>query len=144
MLRNKVRERIVRFVDPAKMAGCPRLTPVDKFAVAEFNKNDHGHVRGIVSALAHCQSLAEYEMICRNLSQRPAQFGCTDGMTFEQAIRTLKPRWCQMPSELNMFAQSLASGDMVELEKAYDKNLNASLKSSQCSSPQSESSEHNS
>lgn len=127
-------EVTVKRADLGKLSKSPRITPVDQFASKEFNLNQFGHLRSAVSALAHCQSMAEYEMIARNLSQRPAQFGCTEGMKFSDAIRVLKPRWCQMPSELNMFADALASDDYTRLQAEYDKNLEASLKRSEKSS----------
>lgn len=129
MIHKVCRSKKVLLAPLSKLSKSPRIIAIDNFASQEFNLNQFGHLRSAVSALAHCQSMAEYEMIARNLSQRPAQFGCKEGVSFADAIRTLKPRWCQMPSELSMFADGLASDDFTRLQAEYDKNLANSFKS---------------
>lgn len=93
--------------------------PIDQMPVKDFNLNDFGRPRNVVSQLAHCASLEEYNAIARNLQKNPAQYGLPDKYSVKDVFATLKPRSCQMPTELEDFALALQPYDQQRLNEAY-------------------------
>lgn len=92
---------------------------VDQFASQPFNKGSFGWPRNSVSAMAHAATYSEFLMIAQSLSKNPAKYNIPDGTSLKDAIAMTRPRMCQSPAELDLFAQQLADRDMAKMNEAY-------------------------
>lgn len=110
------------------------LIMVDQIGSMEFSKKNNGFQRGAVSALSQIQTEQQALSVLRVLQQRPAQYNLTGDVSAKDAFNMVRPRFCQMPSELEQFAEHLAKGDMVKLDAAYEKALQGQVKTSSASS----------
>lgn len=99
----------------------PYVQIMDDYDSQEFNVNDAGFIRNDISQLARAQSQSEYEAMLRKLREMPVTSGIPDDMPIEDAIAMIRPRHMQTPSELELFATSLANVDMKRLNSAYAK-----------------------
>ena len=94
---------------------------VDQTPCKEFMLSDTGWPRNNISQLAHASTMAEYEAIVRNMQLQQPQFNLKDDFDKDAAFAMIKPRWCQMPNELNDFAKVLADHDMDYVLKEQDR-----------------------
>ena len=104
------------------------LIMVDQICSMEFSKKNNGFQRGAVSALAQIQTEQQAISVLRVLQQRPAQYNLTGDVSAKDAFNMVRPRFCQMPTELDQFAEHLAKGDMAKLDAAYEKALQGIVK----------------
>lgn len=95
-----------------------RICAIDSFDQQGFNINEAGWVRNDISQLARAQSLSEYEAILRKLATRPDQ--PDDGLTDDQRLQLIKPRYCQSYNEVVAFADKLTERSYAALHDAYD------------------------
>lgn len=97
------------------------LILVDQIAAKEFSLNNFGWPRNTMSNLANMQSaqqaIATYQMMQKNAPI----YNLKEGFNVEDAFNQIRPRQCQMPTELMQFAEHIAKGDMKKLNDAYDK-----------------------
>lgn len=114
------------------------LIMVDQIGSMEFSKKNNGFQRGAVSALSQIQTEQQAISVLRVLQQRPAQFNLTEKVSAKDAFNMVRPRLCQMPSELEQFAEHLAKGDIAKLDAAYEKALSSKIQSPSSVSPSSE------
>lgn len=74
----------------------------------DFVINKYGHIRSDFAVLAESNNTLE---MARALEQMKASYEASssqfDGMTFEQMVATVRPRWCQLPNEVDRFEQYL-------------------------------------
>ena len=80
----------------------------EKFDENSFVVNKFGHIRSDFAVLMESNSSAEMAKV---LSRMQADFVSSssryDGMSFEEIVTSYKPRWCQMPGEVDRFEQYL-------------------------------------
>ena len=100
-----------------------RVCKVDQFATQPFNIGDFGYPRNSIASMAHAQTYEEYKAIASMLQQTPKEFNVPKGTKFEDAIKLVRPRMCQSPAELEIFANQLAQLDMDKANDAYLKAL---------------------
>ena len=81
------------------------LVPIDSFDSQDFNLNDAGWVRNDISQLARAQSLQEYNLIMARLQVLKASNSLPEDMTVEQAFKTIRPRFCQSPNEIEQWIE---------------------------------------
>ena len=78
------------------------------FVGEDFVVNKYGHIRSDFAVLVDTNTTAE---LAKALSQMQAAYqensSQFDGMTFEQMVATVRPRWCQLPGEVDRFEQYL-------------------------------------
>lgn len=118
---NKIGRTRQSSIDPQKILH--RLCQIDQFATQSFNLSDFGFPRNSIAAMAHAQSYEEYKAIASMLQQSPKEFNVPKGTKFEDAIRLVRPRSCQSPAELEIFAREIANLDMEKANDAYLKAL---------------------
>lgn len=118
---NKIGRTRQSSIDPQKILH--RLCQIDQFATQSFNLSDFGYPRNSIAAMAHAQSYEEYKAIASMLQTSPREFNIPKGTKFEDAIRLVRPRSCQSPAELEIFANNLADLDMEKANDAYLKAL---------------------
>ena len=74
----------------------------------DFVINKFGHIRSDFAVLTETNSSAEMAKALMSMqsayNDNSSQF---DGMTFEQMVGVLRPRWCQLPGEVDRFEQYL-------------------------------------
>ena len=74
----------------------------------DFVINKYGHIRSDFAVLAESNNTLE---MARALEQMRAAYDASssqfEGMTFEQMVATVRPRWCQLPNEVDRFEQYL-------------------------------------
>lgn len=114
------------------------LIMVDQIGSMEFSKKNNGFQRGAVSVLAQIQTEQQAISVLRVLQQRPAQFNLTDKVSAKDAFNMVRPRMCQMPTELEQFAEHLAKGDMAKLDAAYEKAVFSKVNTPSSETPSSE------
>lgn len=70
--------------------------------------NQFGHVRNDFAVLMDTSNGLEFARALSNMQaayeSNSSQF---DGMTFEQMVSVVRPRWCQLPGEVDRFEQYL-------------------------------------
>lgn len=93
----------VNFVDLTPAVGA--LVPIDNFDSQDFNLNEAGWVRNDISQLARAQSLQEYNLIMSRLQILKDSNSLPEDMTVEQAFKTIKPRFCQSPNEIEQWIE---------------------------------------
>ena len=91
------------FKDTDVCAGA--LVPIDDFDSQEFNLNEAGWVRNDISQLSRAQSLQEYNLIMSRLQVLQQSNSLPENMTIEQAFKTIKPRFCQSPNEIEQWIE---------------------------------------
>ena len=73
-----------------------------------FVLNKYGHIRSDFAILVETSSQLEYAKALQNMQvayeESSSQF---DGMTFEEMVKCVRPRWCQLPGEVDRFEQYL-------------------------------------
>ena len=93
----------------------------------DFVINKFGHIRSDFAVLTDSCSNLEF---AKALSQMQAQYDQSssqfDGMTFEQMVSTVRPRWCQLPGEVDRFEQYLID-NALEFYKNLRKDEVSSL-----------------
>ena len=99
------------------------LIMVDQIGSMEFAKNNSGWQRGAVSMLSDIQTEQQAATVLRMLQQRPVQYNLNDKVSAKDAFNMVRPRSCQMPTELEQFAEHIAKGDMAKLDDAYAKAI---------------------
>lgn len=74
----------------------------------DFVLNKYGHVRSDFAVLTDTNDSVELAKALANMQQmyneNSSQF---DGLTFEQMVKAVRPRWCQLPGEVDRFEQYL-------------------------------------
>lgn len=112
---------------------------IDNYDSQEFNINDNGWIRNDISQLARAQSKAEFDAIMSRLNVVNQGKGFPADISLEDAIASIKPRWCQSPNEIEQFAAYTNPDVMAKLNEAYEKSIAVSEPS--VSEPSSSSSE---
>lgn len=100
-----------------------RVCKVDQFNAQPFNKGNFGWSRNSVSAMAHAVNYQEFLSIAQAIASNPRQFNLPDKCSFKDALAMCRPRMCQSPYELDLFAKQLAQNDMDNLNAQYLKNI---------------------
>lgn len=110
-----------------------QIAVVDQTINKEFNLNPFGYVRNTIGALAHCQTIEQYNAIVASLQKiepkfnlRPNKDGKIASYSKQElfdAYAMIRPRWCQMPNELDAFAAKLAQYDKNKINTAYEEYL---------------------
>lgn len=94
----------------------------------DFVLNKYGHIRSDFAILAESNTNLE---MARALEQMKASYEASssqfDGMTFEQMVATVRPRWCQLPNEIDRFEQYLID-NALEFYKNLRKDEISNLK----------------
>lgn len=111
--------------------------PVDQYDSQDFNLNDAGWVRNDISQLARAQSKAEFDMIMSRLTEVKSNGGLPDDISIDDAIKSIRPRWCQSPNELEMFAEWTNPDVMAKLDEAYQKSVKSPVDDSSASPSES-------
>ena len=96
--------------------------------------NKYGHVRNDFAILMDTSDGMEFARALANMQsayeQNSSQF---DGMTFEQMVSSVRPRWCQLPGEVDRFEQYLIDNALEfyknlrkdEISNLEDEGVNA-------------------
>lgn len=92
----------------------------------DFVINKYGHIRSDFAVLAESNNTLE---MARALEQMRASYEASssqfDGMTFEQMVATVRPRWCQLPNEVDRFEQYLIDNALDFYKKLRADELDA-------------------
>lgn len=96
-----------------------RVCAIDTFDQQDFNLNEAGWIRNDISQMARAQSLSEYEAIMRRLVTRPDE--PDDGLTDDQRLQMIKPRYCQSYNEVVAFAEKMTDRSFAALHASYEK-----------------------
>lgn len=86
---------------------CPVVRAIDAIE-GDYVINKYGHIRSDFAILTETNSQAEMAKALLSMqnsyNENSSQF---DGMTFEQMVAVMRPRWCQLPGEVDRFEQYL-------------------------------------
>ena len=94
-----------------------RAVAIDQFPAQDFNLNDAGWPRNVISELSHAQSKAEYDMILSRIQELRGNYNIPDDMDTDTAISLIKPRSYQSACDFEKFAEKAADYDMSLYEK---------------------------
>lgn len=95
------------------------LVPVDQFSGQDFFRNEAGWCRNTISALARCETLEQYKMLASRLVKIDPKCDNFQGLTIEERFKLIRPRGCQLPCEVNVYAETIASVDAERLRAVY-------------------------
>lgn len=110
-------------VDVKSMIGNNRLAVVDQFQVEEFNLNDAGWPRNTIACLARCQTVEQYRALAERLVKRDIVSDKNQKLTLKERFAAIRPRSCQTPADIELFAQQVAKIDMGRIDDAYHEAL---------------------
>lgn len=111
---------------------------IDQFDSQDFNLNESGWIRNSISELQRCTSKSQYDAIMAKLVEIKSDGGIPEGMSVQDAISQIKPRWAQSPNEIEQFI-AMTNGDvMTKLNEAYEKSVKKSVVDSRSEAPVSE------
>lgn len=100
-----------------------RVCKVDQINAKDFSQNDFGWPSNSISAMSRASSYQEFLMLAQSITKSPKQYNLPDGCSVKDAIALCRPRSCQSPAELELFANQLANMDMAKIDEAYLKAL---------------------
>lgn len=101
---------------------------IDQFDSMDFNLNPAGWPQNSISQLARAQSKSEYDAIMARLVELKQEGGLSPDVNIQEAIDSIKPRWCQSPNEIEQFVQLTNGSVMTKLNEAYEKSVKGSVK----------------
>lgn len=81
------------------------VVPIDGYDGQDFNLNEAGWIRNDISQLARAQSLQEYNLIMSRLQVLKDSKSLPEDMTVEDAFKTIRPRFCQSPNEIEQWIE---------------------------------------
>lgn len=89
----------------------------------DFVMNEHGHIRSDFAVLTDTNDSVELAKALTAMQtayqNNSSQF---DGMTFEQMVTAIRPRWCQLPGEVDRFEQYLIDNALEFYNKLRAEN----------------------
>lgn len=95
------------------------LSPIDQFDAQDFNINEAGFIRNDISKLARAASQSEYDALMKKIGMVDSNYNIKDGMTIQQAMDMVKPRYAQSACEIANYAEYLSK--MADIHQSYDK-----------------------
>lgn len=96
-----------------------RICVVDQYQVQSHSCTAAGWPRNTISALARCQTLEQYQAISNRLIKSDVVTDKSQKLTLKERFAVCRPRHCQMPDEIAVFAENLAKVDMAKIDAAY-------------------------
>lgn len=105
----------------------PAPVAVEQFPSKEFFDNNAGWSRNDLAALVAATTKQEYDMLVQRLQVNEPTFNVKDGTKVADAIKSIKPRWCQSANEIVSYVDALtrANLDAAYEEALKDLNINA-------------------
>lgn len=100
-----------------------RVCKVDQVNSKDFSQNVFGWPSNSISAMARASSYQEFLMLAQSITKIPKQYNLPDGCSVKDAISLCRPRSCQSPAELELYAHQLAAMDIEKMDEAYLKAL---------------------
>ena len=92
----------------------------------QFMVNQYGHIRSDFAVLTETTSGLEFAKALQNMqasyTENSSQF---DGLTFEQMVNLVRPRWCQLPGEVDRFEQYLIDNALEFYKNLRKDEVNA-------------------
>lgn len=107
----------VKRVSEAPVRSLNDLCVTDQTCSRAPSCGNNGFPRTGIALLAQAQTMAEYESIVRQLSVNKPQFNVKEGVNHDEIFQSIKPRWCQMPCELEAFAEVIAKYDCAKVSE---------------------------
>lgn len=98
--------------------------PINQNPSQSFNVNpDTGRPMSVITSLLRSQNAAEQMAILNGLDEFKSDY-LPEGISNEDAIKFMMPRYCQLPSQISDFAGNLkAEKDLLELKKKNNEEL---------------------
>lgn len=100
--KNRLHRPVVTFINGQKQE---RLIDAND---GDFVINAFGHIRSDFAVLTDTNNSIELSKALMAMEtayqENSSQF---DGLTFEQMVKVVRPRWCQLPGEVDRFEQYL-------------------------------------
>lgn len=93
---------------------------IEQFPAMKFNNNAAGWSKNDLAALVAATTKQEYDMLVERLKVNEPQFNVKDETKVEDAIKSIKPRWCQSANEIVSYVDALTRQN---LDDAYRKSL---------------------
>lgn len=91
-----------------------------------FMVNKYGHIRSDFAVLTETTSGLEFAKALQNMQncfvENSSQF---DGLTFEEMVALVRPRWCQLPGEVDRFEQYLIDNALEFYKNLRKDEVNA-------------------
>lgn len=112
-------------VDAASISSAVKkgeIHAVDQFGVEDFALNDCGFPVNTIGMLSRCETLAQYNMIAQRLSKTNVANPDLSKLSLDDQFALGRPRSCQLPHEVDAYAQTIAKIDMRRLKEQYLKN----------------------
>lgn len=113
---NKVKE-VVKFDASASFVP----VAIEQFPSKSFFDNAAGWSKNDLAALVAATTKQEYDMLVERLKVNDPQFNVKDDTKVSDAIKSIKPRWCQSANEIVSYVDALTRAN---LDAAYDAALN--------------------
>lgn len=121
--RARANSHILGLVARANSFGEGDSVPINQNPSQSFNINpDTGRPMSVITALLRSQNAAEQLAILNGLDEFKSTY-LPDGISNEDAIKYMVPRYCQLPSQIAKFNSELkAEKDLLKLKEDQDEN----------------------
>lgn len=95
--------------------------PFDSFSQMGFELNAKGFIRNDFSQLMERENQLGF-MRALQAMQEYSEDNSNDGKTFEEIVRSVRPRWCQLNGELDRFEQYCIDNAIDFYQRLKDSN----------------------
>lgn len=93
--------------------------PFDSFDSLGYEYNSHGFIRNDFSQLQERENQLGYMRALSQMQEYVEQHS-NEGKTFEEIVREVRPRWCQLNGEVDRFEQYLIDNALEFYKKLRD------------------------
>ena len=111
--------KVVEAVSTVSKSSCVPVA-IEQFPAKEFFNNSAGWSKNDLAAIVAATTKQEYDMLVERLKVNEPQFNVADDTKLSDAIKSIKPRWCQSANEVVNYIDALTR---EHLDEAYVKSL---------------------
>lgn len=87
----------------------------------EFELNEFGYIRNDISILVRRQNTLSFERSLEAFRSSASEVDSPyKGMSDDEIIASIRPRWCQLPAQVRQFEEWLIDKKIAELQKDVD------------------------
>lgn len=91
--------KVVEAVSTVSKSSCVPVA-IEQFPAKEFFNNSAGWSKNDLAAIVAATTKQEYDMLVERLKVNEPQFNVADDTKLSDAIKSIKPRWCQSANEV--------------------------------------------
>lgn len=100
----------------------------DKLAASEYAVNVSGFLRSDFSTLSESQDALAMSRVLQRMQELTNESPDNKNKSFDEIVKMVKPRWCQLPAEMDRFEQYCIE-NAIDFYKQFKENVNTTADS---------------